>query len=310
MKEKKINLRNELEALKRKAELTFRSRESFPGPQGYSPPGPDHPLPPLMGGDIFQEVVPDMEGTVREGGGPLEILVPGAPFSCGRGEFYRILVEAGEIWERAAEVLDEYLEILSAPFDTGVKGLEDLGALREILPAEVCYLDIETTGLSNTPLFLVGLMYLRGGRLMSDQLFARDYTEEEFILSFLNQFLSRYKALVTFNGARFDLPFIRERMSFAGFNLDYSGRHIDLLPLSRGLLGGRTPNHKLQTLEIHLLGRKRSGDIPGSRIPRAYHDYVRNGGAGEMARVIHHNRLDLLSMLELVIKYLSLEIQT
>jgi uncharacterized protein YprB with RNaseH-like and TPR domain len=68
---------------------------------------------------------------------------------------------------------------------------------------------------------------------------------------------------------------------------------------------GKTPNNRLQTLERFVLGRKRTGDIPGSEIPGAYHDFVRSGDARQMAAVIHHNRLDLLSMMELITVYLS-----
>jgi uncharacterized protein YprB with RNaseH-like and TPR domain len=54
-----------------------------------------------------------------------------------------------------------------------------------------------------------------------------------------------------------------------------------------------------------VLGRKRAGDIPGSEIPGAYHEFVRTGDARRMAAVIHHNRLDLLSMLELIVVYMN-----
>ena len=54
-----------------------------------------------------------------------------------------------------------------------------------------------------------------------------------------------------------------------------------------------------------ILGRKRTGDIPGREIPAAYHEFVRTKDARKMAAVIHHNRLDLLSMMELVTAYLA-----
>ena len=59
---------------------------------------------------------------------------------------------------------------------------------------------------------------------------------------------------------------------------------------------------KLQTLEHRVCGRRRSGDIPGAEIPAAYHAFVRTGNAAEMSLIIKHNRLDLLTLAELLTK--------
>ena len=167
------------------------------------------------------------------------------------------------------------------------------------------YLDLETTGLRNTPLFLVGLMYSEGDDLILDQLFARDYTEERAVLAFVSRMMESREVLVTFNGNTFDVPFLAERMTFHSLPLVIPPSHVDLLPVSRSLLKGRTPNNRLQTLERFVLGRRRTGDIAGSEIPGAYHEFVRTKDARQMAAVIHHNRLDLLSMMELITVYLS-----
>jgi uncharacterized protein YprB with RNaseH-like and TPR domain len=59
------------------------------------------------------------------------------------------------------------------------------------------------------------------------------------------------------------------------------------------------------TLEQHLCQRRRVGDIAGSDVPAAYHDYVRSGDATEMHSVLHHNALDLVTMAELVMRILG-----
>jgi uncharacterized protein YprB with RNaseH-like and TPR domain len=230
--------------------------------------------------------------------GPLEQLVNGSATGSGDGFFYRVT-------EEATEVLSDYLETIASPSSEPQGPLAPLAILQATPSSSVCYLDIETTGLGNAPLFLIGLMYQEGEALIIDQLFARDYTEERPVLDFVRSFLDRYDLIVTFNGDRFDIPFIRERMAFFGIEFDPSVSSLDLLPVSRSLLGTKTPNHKLQTLERYVLGRKRIGDIPGADIPGAYHDFVRTGDAGQMQLVLHHNKLDLLSMLELVTAYLS-----
>jgi uncharacterized protein YprB with RNaseH-like and TPR domain len=94
-------------------------------------------------------------------------------------------------------------------------------------------------------------------------------------------------------------------MTFHNLPVVIPRSHVDLLPVSRSLMKGRTPDHRLQTLEKFVLGRRRTGDIPGSEIPAAYHDFVRNRDARKMAAVIHHNRLDLLSMMDLITVYLN-----
>ncbi len=308
MDESKNNLREELEALKKKAEIAFGRR-----------------IPQSIGGDLFKPVTPgDIDKVIGTGAGssdapkmavdehsapaasgPLEELVSGRVEQSGSGPFYRVLAEAGEIWESAGSVHEEYLATITGGLPDIRPELSGLIPVTDARPEDICYLDIETTGLSNTPLFLVGLMYTEKGRLMIDQLFARDYTEERNVLVFLETILSRFKMLVTFNGIGFDIPFIAARMSSEKIPFSPPSVHTDLLKVARKAVRKRTPNHKLQTLEVFLLGRKRKGDIPGSRIPGAYHDFVRNGDAGNMATVIHHNRLDLYSMLELVTLFLS-----
>jgi uncharacterized protein YprB with RNaseH-like and TPR domain len=268
------DLRREIEALKRKAEQAFKRAAPRPS-------------------------------AVKRPSGPLTELVPGEAADFGGEVFYRVTTGAERIWEDAPQFHDEYIETLGSPFFPDAPGLEALGALRDTELERICYLDLETTGLSSVPLFLVGLMYTSGGTLYVDQLFARDYTEERSVLGFTADFLKDFDVLVTFNGLRFDIPFLAERMIYERLEFEPPAVHVDLLPVARSVVNDRTPNHKLQTLERYLLSRKRIGDVPGSEIPGAYHDFVRTQDAGMIAGVFHHNRLDLLTMLQLVTVFLS-----
>jgi uncharacterized protein YprB with RNaseH-like and TPR domain len=271
----RVDLKRELEVLKKRAEGVYRTGVRMPEPQ---PKGPS---------------------------GPLTELVPGMQCEAGGGRFYRVAVPAEAIWDDARQFHGEYLEALRSPFPPGAEALDGLKVLQESRPEDICYLDLETTGLSMAPLFLVGLMYSSGDDLVVDQLFARDYTEERAVLVHTEDTLKRFGVLVTFNGIRFDIPFLEERMVYAGLELARVPVHVDLLPVARRVLKKRTPNHKLQTLERYLCNRKRVGDVPGSEIPGVYHDYVRTQDAGDIAGVFHHNRLDLLTMLQLVTVFLS-----
>jgi len=222
-----------------------------------------------------------------------------------QGLFYRVLTDASAVWPDAEAFHREYLEALSSPFPPEARGFGTLNQLKAASPETVCYLDIETTGLSMSPLFLVGLMYISGGRLVLDQLLARDYSEEGTVLACLSDVMPRFEILVTFNGITFDVPFIEERMTIHRLSFPAPTAHIDLLPLARAVVGDKTPNHRLQTLEAYFCKRKRVGDIAGAEIPDAYHEFVRTQDAKDMANIIHHNRLDLVTMLQLVTIFLS-----
>ena len=305
------DLRSELDRLKERARGVFGGRKAAGAPDapqvpfvpeappaGKRRPGPEMPVLP----DIQ---VADEELFTVSPPGPLEDLVPGEVVETEAGPFYRVRELAATIWERGTATHEEYIEALASPPSKLPAGCRSLQALTSSPVGSIIYLDLETTGLRNTPLFLVGLMYSEGEDLVVDQLFARDYTEERAALLFVSRLLDSRGVLVTFNGNTFDLPFLADRMTFHGLPMSMPRSHVDLLPVSRSLMKGRTPNHRLQTLERFVLGRKRTGDIPGSEIPGAYHEFVRTKDARQMAAVIHHNRLDLLSMLELITVYLN-----
>jgi len=298
MVQRHIDLKRELEELKRKAEGVFKQQRRTLDPRLQGLGGA-----PGAGGSFgagSSTGVGASPGAIR-----LADAVPGEIVAFGESAFYRVLAEASAVWPDTDVFHREYLEALGSPFFPAAPGFAMLRPLKAARPESVCYLDIETTGLSMAPLFLIGLIYSSEGRLIVDQLFARDYSEEETILRLLAAIMPRFDILVTFNGITFDVPFIEERMTIHRLAFPAPAAHIDLLPLARAVVGGRTPNHRLQTLEKHFCKRKRVGDISGADIPQAYHDFVRTGDAKDMASVIHHNRLDLVTMLQLVTVFLS-----
>ncbi|MCE5219124.1 ribonuclease H-like domain-containing protein, partial [bacterium] len=96
-------------------------------------------------------------------------------------------------------------------------------------PEQILFLDLETTGLDVTPLFLIGTMAWEGDGLVVRQFFARDYDEEPAVLSL---FLERYEkqpVLVTFNGRSYDLPYVRMRARATKVPFHFSPAHLDLL---------------------------------------------------------------------------------
>ena len=163
------------------------------------------------------------------------------------------------------------------------------------------FLDLETTGFSSTPLFLAGTMFERDGRLMCTQFLARDYSEEPALVAALDGLLGRHGVCITFNGKSFDLPYLRERAKYHRIDLGCDPGQLDLLHLARRMWRESLPNCRLTTLERHILGRVRSGDVPGWEVPCIYHEFVHTGDARRLVGVIRHNLLDVVSMAELLI---------
>lgn len=192
----------------------------------------------------------------------------------------------------------------AGPGDAFVRALPRLSArefapVRHLTPADFVFLDTETAGLRDAPLFLVGILRYTEGQWETLQLLARDYDEEPALLVEAVGLLSGYAVLVTFNGATFDVPFLRTRMRYHRMRPLYEPRHhVDLLRLARRKFGRALPDCRLSTLEARLLGQMRSGDIAGAEVPQLYHEFVAGGGDA-MPAVLEHNRLDLLALLKL-----------
>ncbi len=167
----------------------------------------------------------------------------------------------------------------------------------EVDPADILFFDLETTGLvGNAYMFLSGIMYLQDGRLVSEQLFARDYAEEETVVAYTADMLHRFGTVVTYNGLSFDLPFVAARCGYHRLQPAPTGLSLDLLHAARKAFQGILPNRRLVTVEKHLRGVGRDGDIPSRYIPEAYHDFVHSQDAQLMENATYHNCMDVFTM--------------
>lgn len=162
--------------------------------------------------------------------------------------------------------------------------------------ADAVFLDLETLGFWGCPIFLVGLLYWEGGRLITEQLLARDYPEERRILNAAAHILAGRHLLVTFNGKSYDVPCFRERAVYHGVPESVGTlRHVDILHPARRRFRHDLPDCRLQTLEREIVGIFRTGDVPSWEVPDVYHRYAANGRPDTIAPVLHHSRVDLLT---------------
>lgn len=174
------------------------------------------------------------------------------------------------------------------------------------------FFDLETTGLSGgagTHAFLVGCAWFDDdGAFVVEQHLMVDYAVERGMLTMVQQRLSRAGALVTFNGKSFDAPVIETRYLFHRLTSPCGQLpHVDVLHPARRFWGGQGDDGcSLVTLERHLLGARRVGDVPGFEIPARYFQFVRSGDARPLADVLEHNRLDLLSLAGLTSRLLGM----
>lgn len=181
-------------------------------------------------------------------------------------------------------------------------GTPDRLPLLDGAPERWTFFDTETMGLGSVPVFLIGFLEMREEGPHITQLFAQDYSEEAAILELFAARLRRTGTLVSFNGKSFDWPLVESRAAQWHVPLPSkeSHFHLDLLHESRRQWGSALPNCKLQTIEGAVCGRRRTGDIPGARIPDVYRAFVESGDARPLAPVFTHNALDLVTLVEIV----------
>lgn len=103
--------------------------------------------------------------------------------------------------------------------------------------------------------------------------------------------LSEYDVLISWNGKRFDWPFVRTRMMLNGYDAPTNQKHIDLYFQAR---------FKLQ-LSTNKLGHV--GEMLGCRTEKTQHEGWRwvqaaHGVRSQMDWLVDHNRRDLLLLEE------------
>lgn len=163
-------------------------------------------------------------------------------------------------------------------------------------PEDILFFDIETMGLKYKPVFLIGVGRYEDGNFNITQYLARNLSEEGGILKAFVDELEHCRCLVSFNGRSFDSRFIQDRLSVLDMDGDLNLPHLDLLHMSRRVWRGCLPNHRLGTVEKHILGIQRENDLASAMVPNYYELYLKKGNPGPLIPIVEHNHQDILSM--------------
>lgn len=163
-------------------------------------------------------------------------------------------------------------------------------------PENFKFMDIETKGLSNVPIILIGVAEIEGNNIVCSQYFLRDYAEEEAILDGYLSHLDEDSVHVTFNGKSFDVPFIKNRCTYNRIDANLDLPHLDLMHFAKNLWKHQLPNCRLQTIEKEFFGIEREDDVPGQYIPGYYDTYLAEDNIGPIVPIIEHNRQDIISL--------------
>ena len=141
------------------------------------------------------------------------------------------------------------------------------------------YLDIETT-FDNT-ISVVGI-HIPGKDMV--QLTGTQVTDVEIAMA-----LKGVSAVVTFNGASFDLPFIRR---ITGLEVRDLAEHRDLLHVcrKRGLKGG------LKRVEVLLGIGRDSGITDGRMAPRLWQRWETDGDEKALRVLLEYNKEDCVNL--------------
>jgi uncharacterized protein YprB with RNaseH-like and TPR domain len=233
-------------------------------------------------------------------GVPLAEAVPGEEITLAAyGTAYHLRTPVQELTDRLAVGLAFRRAFTpDAPFRAH---LATRVALHDVTPADVLFVDLETTGLGHGPLFLIGALVWEGHELVVHQYLARHYGEEAAVCAAFLALAASRKLLLSFNGKCFDIPYLRTRAAATAVPWHLDLPHFDLLHASRRAWRASLPNCRLQTLEHYICGHPpRHGDIPGADIPAAYHAFVHTGDATLLAQILRHNLHDLVTLAELV----------
>ena len=153
-------------------------------------------------------------------------------------------------------------------------------------PIIEAYLDIETTGLSpwDSEITVVGIHRCNGDYTNFIQLVGKDISIESIFDA-----LYGVEVLYTYNGSRFDLPFIHSRL---GISLSETFKHHDLMYdcWKNNLYGG------FKAVERQLGIDRKLTEVNGYEAVRLWWRYVNDYDHNALDTLLEYNREDVVNL--------------
>jgi uncharacterized protein len=160
---------------------------------------------------------------------------------------------------------------------------------------DLAIVDIETLGLSERPIILLGIAKPTKTCVCTSQFLLRDIQDEPSAIWALFSQLKRNSSLITFNGRSFDIPYIKQRLAYYGLDACLDNPHFDVLHFTRRALRHKLSDCRLETVEKYV-GIEREINIPGALVPHFYDTYLRTKNVGPLIAIVEHNKQDLLTL--------------
>ena len=190
--------------------------------------------------------------------------------------------------------------MLRGPLCIGDEHAARLGLSHPPSPGGFLLLDTETNGLgggTGTIAFMIGLARLAEHKLHVTQFLLLAFNAEPDMLDAMARMTVATDHLVTYNGQSFDAPLLDTRFALhRKANPLAEHRHLDLLHWVRRHRPEDWPDARLATAESRWFGLERDNDIPGAMVPQAWRDWLTRRDSAGIDAVLHHNRLDLISL--------------
>ena len=192
--------------------------------------------------------------------------------------------EADLLGPKTGRNVREFIDDARDRLDAG-----DAGFFGETLPSgslwraygnfddDACFFDIETTGLDSARHDVTTVSLHRGGD-------TRTYVQgEDLTADALAEEFAESSMLVSFNGKRFDQPFLEDSL-----DLDVTAPHLDLMYTCKqiGLSGG------LKRVERAVGIDRDDEDVDGREAVRLWHRYDRREDDAALDRLVRYNRED------------------
>ena len=148
------------------------------------------------------------------------------------------------------------------------------------------YLDVETTGLSpgSSDITVVGMHLCNGDDSNFIQLVGKDVSSQSIL-----EALDGVEVIYTYNGSRFDLPFVHSRL---GINLEEHFMHRDLMYdcWRCNLYGG------FKAVEKQLGIKRRLTEVDGYQAVKLWWRYVESFDLEALNTLLEYNREDVINL--------------